>query len=75
MTLRVADTIEVRRWILGYGADAEVGEPTALREMLKETAQGVARKVTAKRKPLAPVASKWQANASASSLSRRSGST
>ena len=28
MTLHVADTLEVRRWILGYGVQAEVVEPT-----------------------------------------------
>ena len=31
-TLRVADTFEVRRWILGFGNEVEVTEPAALRE-------------------------------------------
>ena len=35
MTLRVADTLEVRRWILGFGPEAEVLEPAALREALR----------------------------------------
>jgi len=39
MTLRVADTLEVRRWILGYGTDAEVLEPDGLREALRQEAE------------------------------------
>lgn len=74
MSLRVADTIEVRRWILGYGVDAEVVEPAVLRDMLREGAQAAAGKLTAKRKPPAPVTSKWQANATASSRSKKIGS-
>jgi predicted DNA-binding transcriptional regulator YafY len=53
MTLRVADTFEIRRWILGYGRDAEVVEPATLRGMLREHAEALARKLAPKRKPLA----------------------
>ena len=43
MSLRVADTLEVRRFILGYGAQAEVVEPPSLREALRlETAAAAA---------------------------------
>lgn len=31
LSLRVAGTFEVKRWLLGYGAEVEVLEPTALR--------------------------------------------
>src|SRR5258705_8546303 len=34
MTLLVADTLEVRRWILGFGVEAGVLAPEALREAL-----------------------------------------
>jgi hypothetical protein len=56
MTLRVADTLEVRRWILGYGTDAEVVEPDALREALRQEAESLARVLTPGRRPLAAVA-------------------
>jgi hypothetical protein len=54
MTLRVADTLEVRRWILGYGAQAEVVEPQSLREALRVEADALARKLTPTRLPAAP---------------------
>jgi len=38
LTLQVADTHEVRRWILGWGAQAEVLQPTAMREALRQQA-------------------------------------
>src|SRR5438552_6527043 len=38
LTLQVADTLEVRRWILGYGIQAEVVEPASLREALRPEA-------------------------------------
>src|SRR5713101_308069 len=44
LSLRVADTLEVRRWILGYGPDAEVVEPAALRETLRLSARALAGK-------------------------------
>jgi hypothetical protein len=47
MTLRVADTLEVRRWILGYGTDAEVVE---------QEAESLARLLMPGRRPLAAVA-------------------
>lgn len=39
LTLRVADTLEVRRWLLGFGADAEVIEPASLREAIQREAE------------------------------------
>jgi predicted DNA-binding transcriptional regulator YafY len=41
MTLRVADTLEVRRWILGYGPDAEVIEPPALQRSIRFQAEAL----------------------------------
>ena len=49
MTLRVADTLEVRRWILGFGVQAEVVAPQGLREALRLEAAAVARELTPKR--------------------------
>ncbi len=43
--LRVADTLEVRRWILGYGPEAEVIEPAGLREALRAESESLARKL------------------------------
>ena len=42
MTLHVADTLEVRRWILGYGAEAEILQPERLREAVRLEAQALA---------------------------------
>jgi predicted DNA-binding transcriptional regulator YafY len=38
----VNGTREIRRWILGFGADAEVLEPESLREYMRETGRGIA---------------------------------
>jgi predicted DNA-binding transcriptional regulator YafY len=54
--LRVADTLEVRRWILGYGTDAEVVEPDGLREALRQEAESLAQLLAPRRPPLAAVA-------------------
>lgn len=35
LTLEVADTIEIRRWVLGFGGDAEVLEPASLRDAIR----------------------------------------
>jgi len=53
MTLQVADTLEVRRWILGYGVDAEVLAPENLREVLRAEAETLAARRTLTRPPLA----------------------
>jgi hypothetical protein len=45
MTLRVADTLEVRRWIFGYGIEAEVLEPEALREASQAEAASLAERL------------------------------
>jgi predicted DNA-binding transcriptional regulator YafY len=55
MTLQVADTLEVRRWILGYGPDAEVVEPGVLRDTLRQGAEALARMLTPIRIPPTPV--------------------
>jgi predicted DNA-binding transcriptional regulator YafY len=57
MTMRVADTLEVRRWILGYGALAEVAEPQSLREALRVEIERAAAMLTPSRRPLAIVGS------------------
>ena len=54
LTMKVADTLEVRRWILGFGTQAEVLEPAALREALRLEAEALARKLAPTRRPLAP---------------------
>jgi len=48
LTPHVAATLEVRRWILGYGVQAEVLEPAAMRE-----AEALAERLAPRRKPLA----------------------
>jgi len=53
MTLLVADTLEVRRWILGYGVQAEVVAPEGLREALRVEAEQMANALTSRRMPLA----------------------
>lgn len=53
MTLQVADTLEVRRWILGYGVQAEVLEPASLREALRAEAEALAARLAPRRAPLA----------------------
>jgi len=53
MTLQVADTLEVRRWILGYGVQAEVVAPEGLREALRLEAETLAARLTLNRPPLA----------------------
>jgi predicted DNA-binding transcriptional regulator YafY len=53
ITLRVADTLEVRRWVLGYGVQAEVIEPASLREALRAKAEALAARLGPGRPPLA----------------------
>ena len=54
MSLRVADTLEVRRWILGFGSEAEVLAPASLREALRLEGEALARKLAPQRLPAAP---------------------
>jgi len=61
MTLHVADTLEVRRWILGFGVQAEVVEPEGLREALMLEAAQLFGMLQGDRKPLA-VSSRAQAS-------------
>jgi len=65
MTLQVADTLEVRRWILGYGSQAEVTAPESLRDALRLEAEAVAAKLAPRRRPLAAVDMRDQRAASA----------
>jgi predicted DNA-binding transcriptional regulator YafY len=53
VNLRVADTLEVRRWILGYGVHAEVLEPVPLRGALRAEAEALVARLTPSRRPLA----------------------
>jgi predicted DNA-binding transcriptional regulator YafY len=53
-TMRVADTLEVRRWILGNGTNGEVVDPAALRDALRQEAQALAHKLTPPRIGLEP---------------------
>ena len=53
MTLQVADTLEVRRWVLGYGVQAEVIEPASLREWVRAEAERLALALKPARRPLA----------------------
>jgi hypothetical protein len=43
----------VRRWILGYGVQAEVLEPASLREALRAEATALADRLAPQRRPLA----------------------
>ena len=58
MTLIVADTLEVRRWILGFGVEAEVVAPARMKEELRVEAAKVAAGTGPSRKPLAVASGK-----------------
>lgn len=62
MSLRVSDTLEVRRWILGYGAQAQVVEPQSLREALRLEISRAAAMLAPSRMPPAAVRSSRRAN-------------
>lgn len=45
LKLQIADTQEVRRFLLGWGAQAEVLQPTAMREALRQEALAMVEKL------------------------------
>ena len=69
MTLQVADTLEVRRWILSYGSEAEVLAPASLREALRLEAEALARKLAPLR--MVPAAAPAQAESPVAAGSRQ----
>jgi hypothetical protein len=70
LRLRVADTGEVRRWLLGFGAEVEVLEPLALRETIASEAQRLATTLAAVRKPPSRAARRRTTARSRSSTTR-----
>lgn len=72
MTLDVADTLETRRWILGFGVQAEVLAPARLREELRAEAEALARRLVPERRPLAPAAAAPRRDLAVAKLARRS---
>jgi predicted DNA-binding transcriptional regulator YafY len=55
MTVRVADTLEIRRWTLEFGIEAEVIAPAALREGLRRETEALALKLSPQRLPAGPL--------------------
>jgi len=51
LTLRVADTLELKRWVLGFGREVQVLEPTALRDAIRGEAEALLRQPGAQRRP------------------------
>jgi len=41
LMMRVADTLELRRWVLSFGSEAEVLEPDSLRQEIRGEAQAI----------------------------------
>ena len=41
LSLKVADTAEIKGWILGFGQEAEVLEPASLREQIRAEAEAL----------------------------------
>ena len=39
--MRVADTLELRRWVLSFGSEAEVLEPESMRQEIHHEAQAI----------------------------------
>src|SRR5207249_2910275 len=72
MMLQVADTLEVRRWILGYGVQAEVLAPEGLREALRAEAVDLALRLGPQRRPLGPTRTATSVRATSSHPNRAS---
>jgi hypothetical protein len=53
--MTVADTLEVRRWLLGFGAEVEVMAPPALREAIRREVERRVATLAPARKPTARV--------------------
>src|SRR3990172_7179341 len=51
MTLKVGDTPDIRRWLLGFGPETEVVEPAGLREALRLQAEALIRTFGPTRRP------------------------
>jgi hypothetical protein len=41
MTLEASDVLELKRWILGFGQEAEVLEPKELRQAIRQEAEAL----------------------------------
>ena len=39
--MRVADTLELRHWVLSFGSEAEVLEPESLRQEIRHEAEAI----------------------------------
>jgi predicted DNA-binding transcriptional regulator YafY len=57
LILKVADTLELKRWVLSYGPEVEVLEPASLREEIRKEAEAVARTLAPGRRPPVAVSS------------------
>ncbi len=70
VTPRLADTLKVRRSILGFGPNAEVVEGISIRKRLRQKALALSARLTPSRQPL-PESKGWPAGRAALELARR----